>query len=126
MAMAEAVGRMISYAMQIPSTMTPEERAREIARQLRGIGGSRSVGFGPEQVRSLPDAIALALLKHLEAEPGAMMSRDGEQQLSLPIARHDTGAAEAVRANLCPSCGSVSLVYEEGCKKCYSCGHSEC
>ena len=61
-----------------------------------------------------------------EQEPGAMMSRDGEQQLSLPIVRNDVGAAEAVRANLCPSCGSTSLVYEEGCKKCYACGHSEC
>jgi ribonucleoside-diphosphate reductase alpha chain len=126
MAMAEAVGRMISYAVQIPSPLTPEERAREIARQLRGIGGSRSIGFGPEQVRSLPDAIALALLKHLEQEPGLVMTREGEQQLQLPIARNDAGAAEAVRANLCPSCGQVSLVYEEGCKKCYSCGHSEC
>jgi ribonucleoside-diphosphate reductase alpha chain len=126
MAMAEAVGRMISYAVQIPSPLTPEERAREIARQLRGIGGSRSIGFGPEQVRSLPDAIALAMLKHLEQEPGLVMTREGEQQLQLPIARHDAGAEEAVRANLCPSCGQVSLVYEEGCKKCYSCGHSEC
>jgi ribonucleoside-diphosphate reductase alpha chain len=132
MAMAEAVGRMITYALQIPSQLTPDERAREIARQLRGIGGSRSIGFGPEQVRSLPDAIALALLKHLEGEPGAVMTRDGEQQLALPhpptngARRADAGAAEAVRANLCPSCGSVSLVYEEGCKKCYSCGHSEC
>jgi ribonucleoside-diphosphate reductase alpha chain len=124
--MAEAIGRMVTYALQIPSTLTPEERTREIARQLRGIGGSRSIGFGPEQVRSLPDAIALALLKHLEGEAGAVMSRDGEQQLKLPIARNDAGAAEAVRANLCPSCHSTSLVYEEGCKKCYACGHSEC
>ncbi|OGM16950.1 hypothetical protein A2V56_02260 [Candidatus Woesebacteria bacterium RBG_19FT_COMBO_42_9] len=28
--------------------------------------------------------------------------------------------------DLCPSCGASSLVYEEGCSKCYSCGHSEC
>jgi ribonucleoside-diphosphate reductase alpha chain len=126
MAMAEAIGRMISYALQVPSTLTPEERTREIARQLRGIGGSRSIGFGPEQVRSLPDAIALALLKHLEGEGGPVMSREGEQQLRLPIVRNDLGAAEAVRANLCPSCGSTSLVYEEGCKKCYACGHAEC
>ena len=60
------------------------------------------------------------------------MTREGEQQLQLPhpppigARRNDAGAAEAVRANLCPSCGQVSLVYEEGCKKCYSCGHSEC
>jgi ribonucleoside-diphosphate reductase alpha chain len=118
MAMAEALGRMISYALQVPSTLTPEERAREIARQLRGIGGSRSVGFGAAQVRSLPDAVAMALLRHLEGEGGAVMTREGEQQLQLPI--------NPARANLCPGCGSASLVYEEGCKKCYACGHSEC
>jgi ribonucleoside-diphosphate reductase alpha chain len=28
--------------------------------------------------------------------------------------------------DICPSCGASSLVYEEGCVKCYSCGHSEC
>jgi len=28
--------------------------------------------------------------------------------------------------DLCPSCGATSLVYQEGCMKCYSCGHSEC
>jgi hypothetical protein len=31
-----------------------------------------------------------------------------------------------VTGNLCPQCGSTTLVYEEGCKKCYSCGYSEC
>ena len=28
--------------------------------------------------------------------------------------------------DLCPECGSGTLAYEEGCKKCYSCGYSEC
>ena len=26
----------------------------------------------------------------------------------------------------CPSCGSSHLAFEEGCKKCYVCGFSEC
>jgi len=30
---------------------------REIVRQLIGIGGGRSLGFGPNRVRSLPDGI---------------------------------------------------------------------
>jgi ribonucleoside-diphosphate reductase alpha chain len=30
------------------------------------------------------------------------------------------------RADLCPKCGEASLVFEEGCKKCYACGYSEC
>jgi len=28
--------------------------------------------------------------------------------------------------DICPDCGSGSLAYEEGCRKCYSCGYSEC
>jgi ribonucleoside-diphosphate reductase alpha chain len=28
--------------------------------------------------------------------------------------------------DLCPDCGQASLVEEEGCRKCYSCGYSEC
>ena len=28
--------------------------------------------------------------------------------------------------DLCPSCGGATLAHEEGCKKCYSCGYSEC
>ena len=31
-----------------------------------------------------------------------------------------------VTGNLCPQCGCNTMVYEEGCRKCYSCGHSEC
>jgi len=27
---------------------------------------------------------------------------------------------------LCPECGEAALVNEEGCKKCYACGYSEC
>lgn len=28
--------------------------------------------------------------------------------------------------NLCPECGDASLIYEEGCLNCKSCGHSKC
>ncbi len=28
--------------------------------------------------------------------------------------------------DLCPECGQATFVNEEGCKKCYSCGYSEC
>jgi len=27
---------------------------------------------------------------------------------------------------ICPSCGENSLVYEDGCLTCKSCGHSKC
>jgi ribonucleoside-diphosphate reductase alpha chain len=28
--------------------------------------------------------------------------------------------------DICPECGDGTFVYEEGCKKCYGCGYSEC
>lgn len=28
--------------------------------------------------------------------------------------------------DLCPVCGEIALVHEEGCAKCYACGYSEC
>ena len=64
-ALAEALGRLISLNLRVLSPLSQTDRAKEIAEQLRGIGGSRSVGFGMQQVRSLPDAVARALEMHL-------------------------------------------------------------
>ncbi len=30
------------------------------------------------------------------------------------------------KANRCPECGEAAVVNEEGCRKCYACGYSEC
>jgi ribonucleoside-diphosphate reductase alpha chain len=125
-ALAEALGRMISTTLRFGNHLPAKERAREIMEQLRGIGGSRSVGFGPNKIRSLPDAVARALSLHfgfgqevnvkeysLNAEPAVEV-----QALEMQVAQKS--------ADLCPSCGSHALVYEEGCAKCHACGHSEC
>jgi hypothetical protein len=29
-------------------------------------------------------------------------------------------------ADMCPSCGTISLIRAEGCRKCLTCGYSEC
>ena len=56
--LSEAIGKLASIVFRVPSTMPPRDRLREIARRLRGIGGSTTYGFGPERTRSLPDALA--------------------------------------------------------------------
>ena len=28
--------------------------------------------------------------------------------------------------DICPECGEAAVVNEEGCRKCYACGFSEC
>ncbi len=63
-AMAEAMGRLISLTLRIASPLTPLERAHKIAAELIGIGGARSLGFGENRVRSLPDAVAKVIDRH--------------------------------------------------------------
>ena len=63
-AMAEALGRSISVALRFRGDLSPKERAKHIAEQLSGIGGRRAVGFGPNKILSLPDAVAGAINTH--------------------------------------------------------------
>ncbi len=143
-ALAEALGRLISLNLRILSPLSQTDRAKVIAEQLRGIGGSRSVGFGMQQVRSLPDAVARALEMHLESleqqsaeKQQADLSHDahendavnGASDITSPVTSPASPLSLShlsVTGNLCPQCGCNTMVYEEGCRKCYSCGHSEC
>ncbi len=137
-ALSEALGRLISINLQLLSPLSQTDRAQEITHQLRGIGGSRSVGFGPQQVRSLPDAVARALELHMEslqkaqeagengpATNATSNNHNGHDEHSSPTVPMKLGQLK-VTGNLCPECGCNTMVYEEGCRKCYSCGHSEC
>ncbi|MCS7222493.1 MAG: LAGLIDADG family homing endonuclease [Anaerolineae bacterium] len=117
-AVSEALGRLISLILRLPSSLSPRERLEEVVEQLVGIGGGRPMGVGPYRVRSLPDAVAQVLAEYLREAPP-----EGEPdlaQLALPL-EHTPRSAD-----LCPECGQATLVFEEGCKKCASCGFSEC
>ncbi len=113
-AVAEAIGRLISLVLRVPSPLSATRRLKQVVKQLKGIGGGRPLGFGRDRVRSLPDGVAQVLAEHLGIleSPG---ETEGIEQLSLFPA-----------GDLCPECGHAALVNEEGCRRCYACGHSEC
>lgn len=115
-AVAEAIGRLISLALRMPSPLTAQERLTEVIDQLSGIGGRRPLGFGPNRVRSLPDAIAQVLARHIAFSA----AEQPPEQLPLPI------PTKGSRADLCPECGQASFVAMEGCRKCLNCAYSEC
>ncbi len=179
-AMADALGRTISLNLRLLGGLSPREKIRQVVAQLAGIGGARSVGFGKDKVRSLPDGVAKVLAMHFDfavngkvedrnvsatpissdinkvevetnehtkttANGNGISNGNGKiesektsdiielQQLSL------VGKASGIMGednshemsgtslyDLCPECGGGSLAYEEGCRKCYSCGYSEC
>ncbi|HZR98330.1 MAG TPA: hypothetical protein VFE37_06470, partial [Chloroflexota bacterium] len=145
--LSEAIGKLASIVLRVPSPMPPRERLAEITRRLRGIGGSTSLGFGAERTRSLPDALAKVLEEYLDrphhapeppaAEGGAPAKAAAPNgQTVLPMlgaALNGNGHANGYAAlrgpritgDLCPDCGTA-LVYEEGCSKCMGCGYARC
>lgn len=153
-AMTDALGRMISIVLRLQSQVPKRERMRKIVSELAGIGGARSVGFGKEKVRSLPDAVAKVLAQQfgfvvngdvqdrgiaaVNSQPLANGPGKQPQEESLDVVSIGQLSIEGKEApvidassatslfDICPECGSGSLAYEEGCRKCYSCGYSEC
>ncbi|MEW6130035.1 MAG: LAGLIDADG family homing endonuclease [Acidobacteriota bacterium] len=130
-AMAEALGRLMSLVLRIESPVSPDERVREIVKQITGIGGARSYGFGKRRVLSLPDAVGQALAENYlgvatgteEAGQGSVMGV--ESLLDDPTEKIEQAMAGA-NGDLCPSCGDSTFVRSEGCHTCYACGYSEC
>ena len=131
-AVSEAMGRLISYILRLRSPVPLHERLKEVVRQLEGIGGGRSLGLGPNRVRSLPDGIAQVLMDYLadrkeRAEQGNLHARNHEQAEARPASTPAaTGQMAFKFGDLCPECGQAAVVNEEGCRKCYACGYSEC
>jgi ribonucleoside-diphosphate reductase alpha chain len=127
---AEGLGRLISLILRMPSPLNPTQRAQAIITQLQGIGSGRSMGFGKNRVMSLPDAVAQVLQQHLGSNGNGdrtigLPDEEDEDEESLQL---DLGltSAQSVTPDICPVCGNVTFVNIEGCKKCFSCGYSEC
>jgi ribonucleoside-diphosphate reductase alpha chain len=127
-AVSEAIGRLISYILRIASPVAPMDRMREVVRQLIGIGGGRSLGFGINRVRSLPDGIGQVLDMYLREKDGLVS--DDEKPNGNGNGHGHPSEASAPHTlkigDICPECGEAAVVNEEGCRKCYACGFSEC
>jgi len=109
-AITEAISRLISLSLR--AGVDPEE----VIHQLEGIGGNNHVGFGPSKVTSVPDGIAKVMTKMLGKETEIIVDDNSEQAAEKPV----------LRVDICPDCGSASLVCESGCEHCLECGYSRC
>jgi len=142
-AVSEAMGRLISYILRMNSPIEPRKRLHEVVRQLDGIGGGRSLGLGPNRVRSLPDGISQVLDEYLRgdipdghghhpsvvADAGEMVDGVGDaagQDVTGPMPGQMPLLPVNFKGDLCPECGQAAVVNEEGCRKCYACAYSEC
>lgn len=111
---AEAMGRLASAHLRIESPKTPIERLTQLKDQLRGIGGSRTSGFGKEKVTSLADGVSKAIDFYLKYF-GFIEDKDiKEKEITI------------LRGNRCPQCRQGALIYEEGCSHCSDCDYNVC
>jgi ribonucleoside-diphosphate reductase alpha chain len=131
MADVEGIGRLISLALRSGIPLA------DVIQQLRGIACDRAVGFGPNKVLSVPDAIAQALAQHMQEKLGVqqellplgtttMAAPASSSGVAQPQARLEYGYDPGETfIGTCPECSS-GLQFMEGCVKCLACGYSEC
>jgi ribonucleoside-diphosphate reductase alpha chain len=131
MADVEAIGRLISLALRSGIPLTT------IYRQLRGISSDRMIGLGAHKVRSVPDAVGIALEKWMQDKQGVqqeLLEQTSDAVATVTSQTEVSGVGELVEyrhvehelfSGACPDCGS-QLEFAEGCKKCHTCGFSEC
>src|SRR5881409_3243486 len=102
MAVAEALGRLISLVLRLPSPLSAQRRLEEVISQLSRIGGGQPTGFGPAKILSLPDALARTLAEHIgQVKPltdQPVVDGNGRKQIG----------------DLCKECGQATFIYEEG------------
>jgi ribonucleoside-diphosphate reductase alpha chain len=115
MAVAEALGRLVSLVLRLPSPLPAQRRLEEVINQLARIGGGQPTGFGAAKILSLPDALARTMAEHIGQSPQGRDASAAEDGVRLrPV------------GDLCKECGQATFIYEEGCKKCLSCGFNQC
>ncbi len=134
-AVSEAIGRLVSYVLRISSPVEPSERIQEVIRQLNGIGGGRTLGFGPKRVRSLPDGVSQVLSEYIQQRAERLLKEQPLAVKEFPAVSEPVKSEISAQAknqpllkigDLCPECGQAAVINEEGCRKCYACGYSEC
>lgn len=127
-AFCEAMGRLISLALRYGNGNRKQILAKAVE-QIRYIGGGQPSGFGPNKIFSIPDAVAKII------EDYYINGQNALEGIEIKI--HETNAEvedtpapikikRSPKRDVCPECGNMTLVREEGCYKCQSCGYSKC
>lgn len=123
-AMSEALGRVCSLFLRYGDH---GDKVQLLVKHLKGIGGSGAIGFGANRVESIADAVAKALEMHIGEESEPYVTATQEITATIEAVSSKTYAQNgSASTDLCPSCGTASLVSSEGCKNCTNCGYSKC
>lgn len=118
-ALCELLGRMFSMWLKTAPEGQRDKALKDIITQSLGIGSVLANGIGENKIYSISDAIGKGLQKYFFNRP-----LDNVPMVSLGIINIPNSKPDNLP--VCPDCGASSMVNEEGCQKCYSCGYSRC
>ncbi|WP_438448678.1 adenosylcobalamin-dependent ribonucleoside-diphosphate reductase [Gorillibacterium sp. sgz5001074] len=135
-AMSEALGRVCSLFLRYGDH---GNKVSLLIKHLKGIGGSGAIGFGANRVESIADAVAKSLEMHQQANAhaadpyvtaaavpaAAPAAHDHSHHDGHDHSHHELNELTQTK-DICPGCGSASLVHSDGCKNCTNCGYSRC
>jgi ribonucleoside-diphosphate reductase alpha chain len=124
-AMSEALGRVCSLFLRYGDH---GNKVNLLVKHLKGIGGSGAIGFGANRVESIADAVAKSLELHNEGgnDTHVAVVHNPTSPEGATVGYEDVIPTGVKSKDICPSCGSISLVNTEGCKTCTNCGYSKC
>ncbi len=109
--------RVLSLPDAVAGALMDQFFAEEKAQQLSMFGGYDAPPAEADDVQDVAPAVTPA-----PAEPAPNGKLNGHAGNG-----HHIPVAGAIRgAEMCPSCQTVSLVRVDACRKCLSCGYSEC
>jgi len=120
-AQLEAISRLVSLALR--SGIEPNT----VIEQLRGITCCPAWDEGT-LVRSGPDAVALALERHIGETHTQAEATELQLKFTPQVLGNGNGHGrgnEILNARKCPEC-NTPVIFEEGCMKCVACGWNKC
>jgi ribonucleoside-diphosphate reductase alpha chain len=114
-AYSEAIGRLISLYLQQGGDIS------KVIKALSGIKGKTTTFLNGTKITSVPDGVAKAIEL-------AMKGGQPQSTLTGEFFVSDLKPKEKKESSFltCPQCGNETLVYENGCLTCKTCGYSKC
>ena len=127
-AVTEALGRLISLVLRLPSPLSGEAACRRWWTSSPGSAAGASSASGPTACapcRTPWPRCWRTTWGAAEARRRGAETRRRQRRAPAPASAAET-PQRRLKADLCPECGDATLVFQEGCEKCMSCGFAAC
>lgn len=120
MSLGDAIAKVLAEDLAASAAQQAQALTPQLPLEISASSGESVESNGHTNGHSLTNGHALSN-GHADAKHTALLVSAAQPQQQQGIQLQVLPGAD-----LCPECGNPTLVFEEGCKKCHSCGYSAC